>query len=123
MVPIVAMAGLPEFAGHRVLKTAPLPAVEDYAALSTIASSNSHRRRKAKPSRTQRSPIETGGLTASDHETISATRHNSNTRRLAKPDNLEKQEADLWRAVLPYEPLLPSAIQAKYLTAQTAVAA
>jgi hypothetical protein len=67
--------------------------------------------------------IETGGLTASDHETISATRHNSNTRRLAKPDNLEKQEADLWRAVLPYEPLLPSAIQAKYLTAQPAVAA
>jgi hypothetical protein len=42
---------------------------------------------------------------------------------LAKSDNLEKQEADLWRAVLPYERPLPSAIQAKYLTAQTAVAA
>jgi hypothetical protein len=42
---------------------------------------------------------------------------------LMRSPNLEKQEADLWQAVLPYEPLLPSAIQAKYLSAQTAVAA
>lgn len=67
--------------------------------------------------------IETSGVAVSDHETISAMRHNSNKRRLTKPDNLEKQEADLWRAVLPYEPLLPSAIQAKYQIAEAAVAA
>ena len=67
--------------------------------------------------------IEMNGVAVSDHEAISAVRHNSNKRALAKPDNLEQQEADLWRAVLPYEPLLPSAIEAKYQNAEAAAAA
>jgi hypothetical protein len=58
--------------------------------------------------------IAMNGAAASDHESISGVRHNSNRRSLPKPDDLPDQEAELWRAVLPYEPLLPSSIEAKY---------
>lgn len=67
--------------------------------------------------------IEMKGAAASDHESISAVRHNSNKRRLEKPGDLEAQEAELWRAVLPFEPLLPQAIEGKYQRAETAAAA
>jgi hypothetical protein len=67
--------------------------------------------------------IDMNGAAASDHETISGVRHNTNNRALLKPDNLEAQQAELWRAVLAYEPLLPSAIEAKYADAKAAVAA
>jgi hypothetical protein len=59
----------------------------------------------------------------SDHSAISAERHNRNPRTLVKPDTLEAQEADVWRAILPYEPLLPSLLDQKYEIARDVVAA
>lgn len=49
-----------------------------------------------------------------DHAEISGQRHNRNPRSLSKPEDLEAQEADVWRAVLTYEPLLPSLLEEKY---------
>ena len=67
--------------------------------------------------------IDMNGASASDHETISAVRHNRNKRALVKPDDLESQEAELWQAVLSYEPLLPSAMEAKYQSREKAAVA
>ena len=67
--------------------------------------------------------IPMNGTAVSDHESISAVRHNGNKRRLVKPDNLEAQEAELWQAMLSYEPLLSSAIEAKYQAGGKAAAA
>ena len=59
----------------------------------------------------------------SDHSAISAHRHNRNPRALSRPDDLEAQEADVWRTILPYEPLLPSLLEQKYETTVDAAAA
>ncbi|MEJ2117852.1 MAG: hypothetical protein P8Y36_08085 [Alphaproteobacteria bacterium] len=48
------------------------------------------------------------------HRVISNQRHNSNKRSLTRPANLEQQEADVWRAVLAYEPLLPGVLEQIY---------
>ena len=67
--------------------------------------------------------IPANGAEIAGHGDISAVRHNRNPRTVVKPDNLEAQEADLWRAVLSYEPLLPSAMEEKYGGALDAAAA
>ena len=58
-----------------------------------------------------------------DHAAISAQRHNRNPRLLAKPDTLEAEEAEVWKSVLSYEPLLPSLLELKYEVAPDAEAA
>lgn len=58
-----------------------------------------------------------------DHGAISAQRHNRNPRSMAKPDDLEAQEAEVWRSVLVYEPLLPSMLDQKYRPQADAAAA
>ena len=63
------------------------------------------------------------GAVIAEHGAISARRHNSNPRALVKPDNLEAQEAEVWRAILPYEPLLPSLLDQKYEVPADAAAA
>jgi hypothetical protein len=71
----------------------------------------------------QRLGIPGQGVTVAEHGEISAKRHNRNPRALTKPDDLEAQEADVWRAILPFEPLLPSMLDQKYDVAPDAVAA
>jgi hypothetical protein len=58
--------------------------------------------------------IPSRGAAIADHGSISAQRHNRNPRALMKPDDLEAQEADVWRVILSYEPLLPSMLEQKY---------
>jgi hypothetical protein len=67
--------------------------------------------------------IPASGAEISGHGDISAVRHNRNPRKLTKPDDLEAQEAALWRVILSYEPLLPSAMEEKYGETSTAAAA
>jgi hypothetical protein len=59
----------------------------------------------------------------SSHGSISARKHNSNPRKLEKPGDLEAQEAEVWRSVLVYEPLLPAAMDEKYQAREGAAAA
>jgi hypothetical protein len=48
------------------------------------------------------------------HRVISSQHHNPNSRSLSRPSDLEQQEAEVWRAVLAYEPLLPSILEQIY---------
>ncbi len=48
------------------------------------------------------------------HGVISNEHHNPNRRSLPRPEKLAQQEADVWRAVLSYEPLLPNVLEQIY---------
>ena len=67
--------------------------------------------------------IQSHAIAISDHAAISGQRHNRNPRSLPRPDNLEEQESEVWRAVLAYEPLLPSLLEEKYEIAEEDAAA
>jgi hypothetical protein len=67
--------------------------------------------------------VPAGGAEISGHGEISAVRHNRNPQTLAKPADLETQEAALWRAILSYEPLLPTILEEKYAATASAAAA
>jgi hypothetical protein len=54
------------------------------------------------------------GVAPADLAAISGQRHNRNPRALARPDDLEEQEAEVWQGALAYEPLLPSLLEQKY---------
>jgi hypothetical protein len=58
------------------------------------------------------------GNVMAQHKIISSKHHNANPRTLQRPDDLERQEADVWRTILAYEPLLPSTLEQIYKPAE-----
>jgi hypothetical protein len=54
------------------------------------------------------------GIVWEQHGVISSKRHNPNRRSLSRPEDLEQLEAAVWRAILPFEPLLPGLLEQIY---------
>ncbi|MEM1384712.1 MAG: hypothetical protein AAF713_09690 [Pseudomonadota bacterium] len=57
------------------------------------------------------------------HGTLSATHHNANRRVEAQPADLGVQEAEIWRRVGLYEPLLQADVEAFYRAAEASLCA